>query len=250
MAGIEAGLRAPVSTSFWEQKAKRLEADNARLSEKIDDMEMEIDDLKRELGVSRDDALTDALKQQFGLTPLEARLLACLYQAGGATVAKERAMMSLYGNAIDVPEIKIVDVLICKLRGKMDAEAILTSWGKGYALSSRGVNLCRGALGLPVAEIEDAPIHGRVSKARRPGRTARMLSVLKTDEWMTAAMVAIKVPGAATTDVSTLLGSESRRHGRVEVRRNMVGAKSVLNHYRLTPAGKDWLKDQRERGVL
>ena len=250
MPAFEAGLRAPVSTSFWEQKAKRLETDNAWLSSQVEQLEIQVDDLRRELHIGRDEALADTFTQAFSLTPLESRLLCCLYQAGGQTVAKERAMMALYGNALDVPEIKIVDVIVCKLRNKVDDALISTAWGKGYFLSARGLNLCRAALGLPVTEDVGAPIPGRVSKARRRGRAARVLSVLHTENWMTAAEVAGGLEGVATTDVSTILGVEARRNGRVEIRRNVVGGKSIYNHYRLTLAGLVWLENQRERGAL
>lgn len=250
MSALEAGLRAPVSVSFWEQKAKRLEADNAWLSSQVEQLEMQVDDLKRELNIARDDELHDTFVQAFTLTPLEAKMLVSLYLAGGVVVSKERMMLALYGNAADTPEIKIVDVLACKLRRKIHSDLIITAWGKGYLLSPAGLNTCRVALGLPASEIVVSPAPGRASKSRRSGKAARILAVLKPDEWMTAAAVAEHVKDAATTDVSTVLGVHGRRHGRVEIRRNMVGAKSITNHYRLTEVGRLWLADQRERGVL
>jgi two-component system cell cycle response regulator CtrA len=56
----------------------------------------------------------------------------------GTTLTKEMFLSHLYGD-IDEPEIKIVDVFICKLRKKL-AEAtggtrfIETVWGRGYVL--------------------------------------------------------------------------------------------------------------------
>ena len=56
----------------------------------------------------------------------------------GTTLTKEMFLNHLYGG-MDEPELKIIDVFICKLRKKL-AEAsggkdyIETVWGRGYAL--------------------------------------------------------------------------------------------------------------------
>ena len=46
---------------------------------------------------------------------------------------KEFLLSTLYGGR-DEPELKIIDVFICKLRGKLGdhAKAIQTVWGRGY----------------------------------------------------------------------------------------------------------------------
>ena len=56
----------------------------------------------------------------------------------GTSVTKEMLLTSLYGG-MDEPEIKIIDVFVCKLRKKLaDApggkEYIETIWGRGYLL--------------------------------------------------------------------------------------------------------------------
>ena len=56
----------------------------------------------------------------------------------GITVSKEMFLNQLYGG-MDEPEIKIIDVFICKLRKKLaDAsngkDYIETVWGRGYTL--------------------------------------------------------------------------------------------------------------------
>ncbi len=56
----------------------------------------------------------------------------------GTTLTKEMFLNHLYGG-MDEPELKIIDVFICKLRKKL-AEAtggqnyIETVWGRGYVL--------------------------------------------------------------------------------------------------------------------
>jgi two-component system cell cycle response regulator CtrA len=56
----------------------------------------------------------------------------------GTTLTKEMFLDHLYGG-IDEPELKIIDVFICKLRKKIAAATdgvhyIETVWGRGYVL--------------------------------------------------------------------------------------------------------------------
>ncbi|MFN5588939.1 MAG: response regulator transcription factor CtrA [Holosporales bacterium] len=56
----------------------------------------------------------------------------------GVTITKEMFLNHLYGG-LDEPELKIVDVFICKLRKKLalatgNAKYIETVWGRGYVL--------------------------------------------------------------------------------------------------------------------
>lgn len=72
------------------------------------------------------------------LTGAEARLFAFLTTREMAT--KQAIMNALYsGRAGDEPEIKIVDVFVCKLRKKIEPFGvdIQTVWGQGYRLAGR-----------------------------------------------------------------------------------------------------------------
>ena len=56
----------------------------------------------------------------------------------GATISKEMFLTQLY-DGMDEPEIKIIDVFICKLRKKLASASngkdyIETVWGRGYVL--------------------------------------------------------------------------------------------------------------------
>ncbi|MEO1708113.1 MAG: winged helix-turn-helix domain-containing protein, partial [Pseudomonadota bacterium] len=55
----------------------------------------------------------------------------------GTTLTKEMFLNHLYGG-MDEPELKIIDVFICKLRKKLKAASgedyIETVWGRGYVL--------------------------------------------------------------------------------------------------------------------
>ena len=72
------------------------------------------------------------------LTGKEYQMLELLSLRKGTTLTKEMFLNHLYGG-MDEPELKIIDVFICKLRKKLDAASggqnyIETVWGRGYVL--------------------------------------------------------------------------------------------------------------------
>jgi two-component system cell cycle response regulator CtrA len=72
------------------------------------------------------------------LTGKEYGILELLSLRKGTTLTKDMFLNHLYGG-IDEPELKIVDVFICKLRKKLamatnDEHYIETVWGRGYVL--------------------------------------------------------------------------------------------------------------------
>ena len=72
------------------------------------------------------------------LTGKEYQMLELLSLRKGTTLTKEMFLNELYGG-MDEPEIKIIDVFICKLRKKLAAATsgdnyIETVWGRGYVL--------------------------------------------------------------------------------------------------------------------
>lgn len=78
------------------------------------------------------------------LTGKEYAILELLSLRKGSTLTKEMFLNHLYGG-IDEPELKIIDVFICKLRKKLcDAldgvNYIETVWGRGYVLRDSSEN--------------------------------------------------------------------------------------------------------------
>src|SRR6201747_3007274 len=72
------------------------------------------------------------------LTSKEYQVLELLSLRRGATLTKEMFLNHLYGG-MDEPELKIIDVFICKLRKKLANTSqrrnfIETVWGRGYVL--------------------------------------------------------------------------------------------------------------------
>ncbi|HYD87135.1 MAG TPA: helix-turn-helix domain-containing protein [Vitreimonas sp.] len=89
-----------------------------------------------------------------GLTESEARLFAVLLARPLAT--KDALHAALYGDDPDGgAELKIIDVLICKVRGKLKRRglaAIETVWGVGYQLAPAA----RGSLNAHFASLREA----------------------------------------------------------------------------------------------
>jgi DNA-binding response OmpR family regulator len=73
------------------------------------------------------------------LTPSEGRLLAALH-AHKTGLSKEALHAALSGGIEADSDIKIVDVYVCKLRGKLARHGIgiETIWSQGYRLSAAG----------------------------------------------------------------------------------------------------------------
>ena len=72
------------------------------------------------------------------LTSKEYAILELLSLRKGSTLTKEMFLNHLYGG-IDEPELKIIDVFVCKLRKKLSESSggdnyIETVWGRGYVL--------------------------------------------------------------------------------------------------------------------
>ncbi len=73
------------------------------------------------------------------LTPHERSVLTYLARARGKVRTKEQILKSMYGLDEEEPEIKIIDVFMTKVRGKINArvpglgfDLLRTSWGDGY----------------------------------------------------------------------------------------------------------------------
>ena len=78
------------------------------------------------------------------LTGKEYQMLELLSLRKGTTITKEMFLAQLYGG-MDEPEIKIIDVFICKLRKKLGSASngknyIETVWGRGYILREPSVD--------------------------------------------------------------------------------------------------------------
>jgi two-component system, cell cycle response regulator CtrA len=90
------------------------------------------------LTVNLDAKTVEVDSQRVHLTGKEYQMLELLSLRKGTTLTKEMFLNHLYGG-MDEPELKIIDVFICKLRKKLAAAIdgdnyIETVWGRGYVL--------------------------------------------------------------------------------------------------------------------
>ena len=90
------------------------------------------------INVNLDAKTVDVGGKPVHLTGKEYQMLELLSLRKGTTLTKEMFLNHLYGG-MDEPELKIIDVFICKLRKKLAAATggdnyIETVWGRGYVL--------------------------------------------------------------------------------------------------------------------
>jgi two-component system cell cycle response regulator CtrA len=90
------------------------------------------------LKVNLDTRTVEVEAQPLHLTGKEYGILELLSLRKGTTLTKEMFLNHLYGG-MDEPELKIIDVFVCKLRKKLSAATggdnyIETVWGRGYVL--------------------------------------------------------------------------------------------------------------------
>jgi two-component system, cell cycle response regulator CtrA len=90
------------------------------------------------VAVNLDAKTVDVEGKTVHLTGKEYQMLELLSLRKGTTLTKEMFLNHLYGG-MDEPELKIIDVFICKLRKKLaeatgGANYIETVWGRGYVL--------------------------------------------------------------------------------------------------------------------
>ncbi len=90
------------------------------------------------LTVNLDTRTVEVTGQPLHLTGKEYGILELLSLRKGTTLTKEMFLNHLYGG-MDEPELKIIDVFVCKLRKKLASATggenyIETVWGRGYVL--------------------------------------------------------------------------------------------------------------------
>ncbi len=98
-----------------------------------------------------------SLPNEFRLTPLEMKIVGLLTRQ--SIVSKEMIFAGLYGarNECDQPDIKTIDVHICKLRRKLSAKdiSIKTYHGMGYYVEDDTRTLLK-SLCVPVSAFKAA----------------------------------------------------------------------------------------------
>jgi two-component system cell cycle response regulator CtrA len=91
------------------------------------------------LDVSNQDVIANGTRVH--LTTREFAILELLILRRNMIMTKEAILTQLYGG-MDEPEIKIIDVFVCKIRSKLTKaglpNVITTVWGRGYSVKDTG----------------------------------------------------------------------------------------------------------------
>lgn len=110
------------------------------------------------LAVNLDARTVEVDGKPLHLTGKEYGILELLSLRKGTTLTKEMFLNHLYGG-MDEPEVKIIDVFICKLRKKLanateGSNYIETVWGRGYVLRDpEGAKIQQAAQDAKIAEL-------------------------------------------------------------------------------------------------
>jgi len=113
-----------------------------------------------DLLVNLDTKTVEVSGERVHLTGKEYQMLELLSLRKGTTLTKEMFLNHLYGG-MDEPELKIIDVFICKLRKKLANASdgknyIETVWGRGYVLRE------------PSEDEAKIPVRDRVAALHHP----------------------------------------------------------------------------------
>jgi two-component system, cell cycle response regulator CtrA len=100
--------------------------------------------------------------QSIHFTAKEYAMLELLALRKGTTVSKEVCLNHLYGG-MDEPEIKIIDVFVCKIRAKLrkvNGHEIETVWGRGYVMRDPALpNVASPSLAPEIHDMLDRTSH-------------------------------------------------------------------------------------------
>lgn len=112
------------------------------------------------VSINLDTRVVEVDGTQVHLTNKEYAILELLAMRKGTVLTKEMFLNHLYSN-MDEPEIKIIDVFVCKLRKKLAEESggtnyIETVWGRGYMLKDYEDN--SAAFDVEPAPVEQASL--------------------------------------------------------------------------------------------
>jgi two-component system, cell cycle response regulator CtrA len=141
-----------------------------------------------DLIVNLDQKTVEVAGSRVHLTGKEYQMLELLSLRKGTTLTKEMFLNHLYGG-MDEPELKIIDVFICKLRKKLANASggqnyIETVWGRGYVLhdgmvemrvmaggalrSRRDCGIADGRTALPLSTVAPRAVECRAERGRQP----------------------------------------------------------------------------------
>jgi len=145
-----------------------------------------------DLTVNLDQKTVEVDGARVHLTGKEYQMLELLSLRKGTTLTKEMFLNHLYGG-MDEPELKIIDVFICKLRKKLATASsgrnyIETVWGRGYVLR------------------EPSPNEERIPGVRRPASLLDLIGVIATSDAAIKSRACGAYPSVATPRCARVCG--------------------------------------------
>lgn len=112
-----------------------------RLSAKVEAQRQQIRDLQLALGLRAENGALGAMMDALGVTPTETLILAVLRAARGRYVAASAVV-----DMTSVPDDLNLRSHVFRLRSKLGREAVLSAYGRGYALSESGLGIVDSAM--------------------------------------------------------------------------------------------------------
>ena len=166
------------------------------LRQRLDEAEETICQLKEEVKALKNAKPSFEIPQYMKLTAKEHCMVELLLTKAPLCVTKWQFMLALYPNEIDRPDIKIVDVFICKLRAKLRAYDvdILTDWGKGYCMPTESAQRLQ-ALIEAHKRAPDEPLAVVAVHGHHLDNTLSVSGDICTHEQMERAVAAMRAAG-------------------------------------------------------
>ena len=122
------------------------QAEIQRLEAKVEALESDIRQLRRDQGLDEAERIAGVLARRFVLSAQEAWALAALYATKDM---RTKGWMTDHMPGYTDKNVRVpnhVSVIVCRIRKRIGAAAVVTIWGRGYALSADGRALVAEAL--------------------------------------------------------------------------------------------------------
>ena len=150
---------AQIGTPSGEKSIFGLQSENAELREYIAELRERITQLEHKMFALAPLERAERIRRAFKLTPSQTKIVSALLAR--QFISRGDLMDVLYGAkpVCDQPDIKIIDVMICKLRAKLRAVdpsiAVQAVWGQGHAMSpeAKAKIIAIADVHLPLADL-------------------------------------------------------------------------------------------------
>lgn len=109
-------------------------------------LEERVDRLRHELGLMRSAEGEARLQSRYGISRQEARILRYMIGREDRVTTRDALMLDLYSDTLEEPEIRVLDVFVCRIRKRLPSGAIYSVRGQGWALTPDALATCKAVL--------------------------------------------------------------------------------------------------------